>query len=82
MLAETEGDVAGAATVATGDESTLFSAGADQPLTISLSTVTSGLPALTSNGVAVTYAVSGDTLTASAGANTVFTFSLSSSGAY
>ena len=54
----------------------LFNSGADQPLTFSLNTDTSGLPSLTSGGVAVTYAVVGNTLTASAGGNTVFTFSL------
>ncbi|TXL73706.1 hypothetical protein FHP25_20065 [Vineibacter terrae] len=70
------GDVAGEATVATGSVTPLFNSGADQPLTFSLSADTSGLAALTSGGVAVTYAVVGNTLTASAGANTVFTFSL------
>ena len=70
------GDVAGEATVATGSVAPLFNSGADQPLTFSLNTVTSGLPALTSGGVAVTYAVVGNTLTASAGGNTVFTFAL------
>ena len=70
------GDVAGEATVATGSVVPLFNSGADQPLTFSLNTDTSGLPSLTSGGVAVTYAVVGNTLTASAGGNTVFTFSL------
>ena len=70
------GDVAGEATVATGSVAPLFNFGADQPLTFSLSTDTSGLPALTSGGVAVTYAVVGNLLTASAGGNTVFTFAL------
>ena len=70
------GDVAGEATVATGSVVPLFNSGADQPLTFSLSTDTSGLPALTSGGVAVTYAVVGNTLTASAGGHTVFTFAL------
>src|SRR5262245_32839997 len=70
------GDVAGEATVATGSVAPLFNSGADQPLTFSLNTDTSGLPSLTSGGVAVTYAVVGNTLTASAGANTVFTFAL------
>jgi hypothetical protein len=77
------GDVAGEATVATGNASALFNSGADQPPTFGLSTVTSGLPSLTSGGVTVTYAVVGNTLTASAGANTVFTFSLNgTSGAW
>src|SRR5262249_38174157 len=70
------GDVAGEATVATGSVAPLFNAGAAQPLTFSLSTDTSGLPALTSGGVAVSYSVVGNLLTASAGGNTVFTFGL------
>ena len=70
------GDVTGEATVATGSVAPLFNSGADQPLTFSLKTDTSGLPGLTSGGVAVTYAVVGNTLTASAGGNTVFTFAL------
>ena len=62
-----------------GRLSALFQSGADEPLTYSLSTDTSGLTAqgLTSGGVALTYAVVGNVLTAAAGAgNTVFTFSL------
>ncbi|WFP74121.1 DUF5801 repeats-in-toxin domain-containing protein [Mesorhizobium sp. WSM4906] len=70
------GDVAGQATQATGSVTPLFNSGADAPLTFSLNSNTSGLPALTSGGVVVTYAVVGNTLTASAGANTVFTFAL------
>ncbi|CAN7334059.1 beta strand repeat-containing protein [Mesorhizobium caraganae] len=70
------GDVAGQATVATGSVTPLFNSGTDVPLTFSLNTDTTGLPALTSGGVAVTYSVVGNTLTASAGANTVFTFAL------
>jgi large repetitive protein len=45
----------------------LFSAGADSPLSIAISDVTTGLPALLSKGDQITYAVSGNTLTASAG---------------
>src|SRR5262249_47217769 len=48
------GDVAGEATVATGSVAPLFNSGADAPLTFSLSTDTTRLPALTSGGVAVT----------------------------
>ncbi|WP_292390458.1 hypothetical protein [Mesorhizobium sp.] len=70
------GDVAGEATQATGSVAPLFNSGADAPLAFSLNSNTSGLPALTSGGVTVTYAVVGNTLTASAGANTVFTFAL------
>src|SRR5262249_24440490 len=77
------GDVAGEATVATGSVAPLFNSGADQPLTFSLNADTSGLPSLTSGGVAVTYAVVGNTLTASAGATTVVTFGLNgTSGAW
>jgi T1SS-143 domain-containing protein len=75
--------VAGEATVATGNVSTLFQSGADSPLTYSLTNATAGLPALTSGGVAVTYAVAGNVLTASAGGATVFTFSVNATtGAY
>jgi T1SS-143 domain-containing protein len=77
------GDVAGEATTATGSVAALFSAGADAPLTFSLLANTSGLPALTSGGVAITYSVVGNTLTASAGGNTVFTFTVNpTTGAY
>src|SRR5262249_11884264 len=77
------GDVPGEAITATGSVAPLFNSGADQPLTFSLSTDTSGLPSLTSGGVTVTYSVVGNLLTASAGGNTVFTFSLNgTSGAW
>ncbi|MBA3511969.1 DUF5801 repeats-in-toxin domain-containing protein [Sphingomonas sp.] len=69
-------DAPGANVVASGNVAALFSPGADQPVTYSLLTNTSGLPTLTSNGVAVTYSVSGNTLTASAGGNVVFTFTV------
>ena len=75
-------DVAGEDTVATGSVTTLFASGADTPLTYSLLTDTSGLPALTSGGVAITYVVDGNTLTASAGSNTVFTFTLNGNGSW
>ncbi|MGR6739660.1 T1SS-143 repeat domain-containing protein [Pseudomonas chlororaphis] len=76
------GDVAGEATVASGSVTGIFQSGADVPLTYSLSSDTSGLPALSSGGVALIYSVAGDTLTAKAGAVDVFTFSLSAAGAY
>ncbi|AZD22867.1 hypothetical protein C4K24_3566 [Pseudomonas chlororaphis subsp. aurantiaca] len=76
------GDVAGEATVANGSVSGIFQSGADVPLTYSLSSDTSGLPALSSGGVALVYSIAGDTLTAKAGATDVFTFSLSAAGAY
>ncbi|AZD36498.1 Structural toxin protein RtxA [Pseudomonas chlororaphis subsp. aurantiaca] len=76
------GDVAGEATTASGSVTAIFQSGADVPLTYSVSSDTSGLPALTSGGVALVYSVAGDTLTAKAGAVDVFTFSLSAAGAY
>jgi T1SS-143 domain-containing protein len=77
------GDVAGESVVASGSVATLFQSGADEPLTYSLSAITAGLPALTSGGVPVTYAVVGNTLSASAGVgNTVFTFVLNANGSY
>ncbi|MGY4817743.1 T1SS-143 repeat domain-containing protein [Pseudomonas chlororaphis subsp. piscium] len=76
------GDVPGEATTASGNVTGIFQSGADVPLTYSLSSDTSGLPALSSGGVALVYSVAGDTLTAKAGAVDVFTFSLSAAGAY
>ncbi|QQZ39842.1 hypothetical protein IF690_17515 [Pseudomonas sp. SK3(2021)] len=76
------GDVPGEATVANGNVTGIFQSGADVPLTYSLSSDTSGLPVLSSGGVALVYSVLGDTLTAKAGAVDVFTFSLSAAGAY
>jgi large repetitive protein len=70
------GDVAGAALSASGSVTGLFAAGADVPLTYSLSAVTTSLPALTSGGTAVSYTVVGNVLTATAGASTVFTLTL------
>jgi T1SS-143 domain-containing protein len=72
------GDVAGTATTATGFVTTLFNSGADTPLTYQLTGSTAGLPALSSGGVAITYALAGNVLTASAGANPVFTLTLNS----
>ncbi|MGB7509732.1 MAG: DUF5801 repeats-in-toxin domain-containing protein, partial [Pelodictyon phaeoclathratiforme] len=70
-------DSDGVTTVATGNISALFSAGADQPLTYGLLTNTVGLPQdLTSAGDSVTYAVTGNTLTATAGGRTVFSLVL------
>ncbi len=81
-IADGPDDVAGENTVVNGSVASLFSAGADSPLTFGLSSNTSGLPSLTSNGVAVTYAVVGDTLTASAGGNPVFTLVVNADGSY
>ncbi|MFO2984526.1 enhanced entry virulence factor RtxA, partial [Legionella pneumophila serogroup 1] len=76
------GDVAGQAVAASGNVAALFQSGADAPLSYSLNSSTSGLPALSSGGVALTYAVSGNTLTASAGSTQVFTFTLNANGNY
>ncbi|MGF6614998.1 T1SS-143 domain-containing protein [Pseudomonas sp. YL-218 TE3947] len=76
------GDVAGEATTASGSVTGIFQSGADTPLTYALSSDTSGLPALNSGGVALVYSVVGGTLTATAGATDVFTFSLTTAGAY
>ncbi|WLG88225.1 T1SS-143 repeat domain-containing protein [Pseudomonas cucumis] len=76
------GDVAGEATTASGSVTGIFQSGADTPLTYALLSDTSGLPALSSGGVALVYSVAGDTLTAKAGATDVFTFSLTAAGAY
>ena len=46
-----------------GSLTALFSVGADEPLSISLSTITTGLPALLSKGDAVSYSVVGNVLT-------------------
>ena len=78
-----------------GSLTTLFEEGADEPLTYTLSTDTSGLPTLFSKGDAVSYAVvvndngtpadpSDDisTLTATAGGRTVFTLVVNADGSW
>ncbi|WP_181418756.1 DUF5801 repeats-in-toxin domain-containing protein [Aquipseudomonas alcaligenes] len=50
--------------------------------TFSLDTTPSGMPALTSGGVAITYSFLGDTMTAKAGSLEIFTLKLQSNGAY
>jgi T1SS-143 domain-containing protein len=93
------GDLSGTATsFSTGNLASLFNAGADSPLTFSFAATTdaaiaaaitatgtlSGNSALSSGGTPLSYAVSGNTLTASAGASTVFTLSINtpSSGGF
>ncbi|AZD61476.1 hypothetical protein C4K18_3505 [Pseudomonas chlororaphis subsp. aurantiaca] len=76
------GDVPGEVTTVIGNVTGIFQSGADVPLSYSLSSNTSGLPALSSGGVALTYSVLGNTLTAKAGATDVFTLSLTVAGAY
>ncbi len=65
-----------------GSLSGLFFAGADQPLSISLSTDTSELPTLYSNGDAVTYSVVGNVLTATADSRVVFTLTVNADGSW
>ncbi|KLN61976.1 hypothetical protein WH96_00010, partial [Kiloniella spongiae] len=81
-LADGNRENAGQTTVASGSVSALFSVGADDPGTYSLLTNTNALPALKSGGVDVEYSVSGDTLTATAGGNEVFTLKLEADGTY
>ncbi|MDX8483470.1 DUF5801 repeats-in-toxin domain-containing protein, partial [Mesorhizobium sp. VK24D] len=74
-------DATGTSATATGSVSSLFAPGADVPLSFTMSTDTSKLPSnLKSGGTAITYLVTSsggvDTLTASAGATTVFTLAL------
>ncbi|WP_205665239.1 DUF5801 repeats-in-toxin domain-containing protein [Caldimonas tepidiphila] len=81
------GDAAGEAVSASGTVVPLFNAGADGIASYGLSIPSSGMPALSSGGTALTYAVATaagvHTLTASAGSTPVFTFSLNAStGAY
>ena len=76
------GDDAGGTTV-NGNVGALFQSGADQPLTYSLTGDTTGLPALSSGGQMVSYTLTGNTLTASTSAGTVFTLVLTAAtGAY
>jgi T1SS-143 domain-containing protein len=60
----------------------LFTPGADEDLTISLSTDTHNLDKLYSNGVELQYEVNGNTLTATAGNNIVFTLTVNSDGSW
>lgn len=66
---------------ASGSLASQVSVGADETATFSLGE-TDDLPSLTSGGEPVTYSVSGNTLTASAGDTPVFTFVLQSNGNY
>ena len=73
------GDVAGEATVATGSVTGLFQSGADEPLTYGFTgnaVTTLQALGLTSGGVALSYAIAANTVTASAPAGDVFTFTL------
>jgi T1SS-143 domain-containing protein len=72
-------------TVATGSLTSLVKVGADENGTFTLDS--NGITALqgqnlTSHGTTLTYSISGDTLTAKAGALTVFTLQIQSNGSY
>ncbi|MFQ1919513.1 type I secretion C-terminal target domain-containing protein [Aeromonas veronii] len=67
-------------TVATGSLTELLIG--NDPATFSLQSSPAFLPTLTSDGVAVTYKVVGNTLTAMAGAATIFTLVVHANGAY
>ena len=72
---------------AAGSLSSLFAVGADQPLSVTLSNNTSGLPTLFSKGDAITYSVSGNVLTATADAGgpdqrVVFTLTVNADGSW
>ena len=70
-------------TIASGSLTSTVSVGADEAGTFSLDdTALGSLPSLTSKGIAVTYSIIGDTLTAPAGALTVFTLQVQSNGDY
>ncbi len=73
-------DADGESVTATGSVTGLFTDGADGPVVYSLADDTSGLPALTSGGLPVTYAVNGNTVTGSTMAGEVFTFVLDADG--
>jgi T1SS-143 domain-containing protein len=72
------GDIAlGADAVANGSVAGLFQSGADVPLTYGFNTAGAMPAGLTSGGVALTYTITANLITAEAGAgNTVFTMSL------
>ncbi|MFV3334858.1 retention module-containing protein [Pseudomonas sp. NY15437] len=77
-------DGAGDTTTATGSLSSLVNFGADGPGAFSLTGNTASLSAqnLTSGGVALSYSVVGNLLTAMAGAKTIFTLSVDAAGHY
>jgi len=62
--------------------SNLFISGADELLTYGLSSNLGALPTLYSGGTPLTYQVVGNTLTASAGVDTIFTFTVNSDGSW
>ncbi len=67
---------------APGSLSSLFTVGADETLSIGISSVTSGLPQLVSKGELVTYSVASNVLTATAGSRVVFTLTVNADGSW
>ena len=79
------GDVAGEAVVATGSVSALFQSGADEPLTYGFTAnavTTLQALGLTSGGVALSYAIAADTVTASAPAGNGLHVPLTATGSW
>ena len=79
------GDVAGAPTVASGSVAAMFNSGADAPLSFGFAAnAVAMLEALglTSSGIALDYAIVGNTVTASTAAGDVFTFELNADGSW
>ena len=60
----------------------LFESGADEPLTFELATETSNLPELWSAGEKLSYTVNGNTLTATAHGEQIFTFTVNANGSW
>ena len=65
-----------------GDLGALFQPGADEILTYSLNPDDAELPTLYSGGETVVYSFSGDTLTATAGGEPIFTFTVQADGSW
>ena len=65
-----------------GNISSLFASGADEPLTFSLKLDSGDMDSLMSNGKTLSYVLSGNTLTASTSEGTVFTLTLNSNGSW
>jgi len=71
-----------ASSTLSGSLSSMVKVGADGPGTFTVSIDTANLPTLYSHGVAVTYSVVGNTLTASTAAGTVFTLTVNANGTW
>ncbi len=73
---DVDGGLGTTGTSATGSVASLFSSGADAPLSYSIANDAGLLPSLTSGGTAVSYSIAGNTITATAGGSPIFTFTL------